>query len=100
MPNLTNEMKYKSKKKKIWSSSQDGVIGRYAWLPSTPKRRTTTNLKTKNNQNCHKIELYGSPTTSELKKKHSSTLGGSIDMGSWGREDMWQRGKPGRQGGG
>ena len=32
----------------------------------------TTNLKTKNNQNCQKIELHGSPTTKELKKKHSS----------------------------
>ena len=37
----------------------------------TTKRRTT-NLKTKNNQNCQKIKLYGSPTTKELKKKHSS----------------------------
>ena len=40
--------------------------------PRTTKRRTTTNLKTKNNQNLQKIELYGSPTTKELKKKHSS----------------------------
>ena len=34
--------------------------------PCTTKRRTTKNLKTKN-QNCQKIELYGSPTTKELK---------------------------------
>ena len=32
----------------------------------------TTNLKTKNNKNCQKIELYVSLTTKELKKKHSS----------------------------
>ena len=38
--------------------------------PHTSKRRTT-NLKTKNNKNCQKIELYGNPTTKELKKKHS-----------------------------
>ena len=40
--------------------------------PHTTKRRTTTNLKTKNNQNCQKIKLYGSLTNKELKKKHSS----------------------------
>ena len=45
-------------------------------MPShTTKRRTTINLETKNNKNCQKIELYGSPTTKELKKKHSSRLG-------------------------
>ena len=37
--------------------------------PRTTKRRTTTNLKTKNNQNRQKIELYGSLTTKEIKKK-------------------------------
>ena len=42
--------------------------------PRTTKRRIMTNLKTKYNQNCQKIELYGSPTTKELKKKHSSRL--------------------------
>ena len=51
--------------------------------PHTTKRRTTTNLKTKNNQNCQKIKLYGSPTTKELKKKHSSRLVGGAEMGSW-----------------
>ena len=40
--------------------------------PHTTKRRTTTNLKTKNNQNCQKIKVYGSLTTKEIKKKHSS----------------------------
>ena len=34
------------------SSSQDGGIGRNTSLPPTTKRRITTNLKTKNNQNC------------------------------------------------
>ena len=43
--------------------------------PRTPKRRTTTNLKIENNWNCQKIELYGSPTSKELKKKHSSRPG-------------------------
>ena len=53
------------------TSSQNGGIGRHTVPPRTTKRRTITNLKTKNNQNCQKTELYGSPTTKELKKKHS-----------------------------
>ena len=60
--------------------------------PSTNKRRTTTNLKTKNNQNCQKIELYGSLITKELKKKHSSRLVRGVETGSWGREDSRQGG--------
>ena len=58
----------------------------------TTKRRTTTILKTKNNQNCQKIELYGSPTTKELKKKHSFRLVGRAEVGSQGGEDSWQGG--------
>ena len=50
--------------------------------PHTTKRRTTTNLKTKTNQNWQKIKLYGSPTTKELKKKHSSRPVGEAEMGS------------------
>ena len=45
--------------------------------PHTNKR--TTNLKTENNQNCQKIELYGSPTTKELKKKHLLKLVGGVE---------------------
>ena len=48
---------------------KDGGVGGYALLPCTTKTRITNNLKTKNNQNCQKIELYGSLTTKELKKK-------------------------------
>ena len=44
--------------------------GRYTSPPHTTKRSTRKNVKTKNNQNCQKIELYGSLTTKELKKKH------------------------------
>ena len=58
-------------------------------LPCTTKRRTTTNLKTKNNRNCQKIELYGSLTTKELKN-YSSRLVGGAEMGSWGGEDLQQ----------
>ena len=65
----------------IWTSSQDGGVGRHTVPPCTTKRKTTTNLKTKNNQNCQKIELYGNPTTKDLKEKHSSRLVGGAETG-------------------
>ena len=34
------------------TSGQDGGVSRYTLPPCTTKRRTTTNLKTKNNQDC------------------------------------------------
>ena len=55
-------------------------------LPHTTKRRIT-NLKTKNNQNCQKIKLYGNPTAKELKKKHSFRLVGGVKTDNQGRED-------------
>ena len=71
--------------------SQDGGIGTYTLPPHTTKRRTITNLKTKNNQNCQKIELYRTVwTTKEIKKKHSSRPVGGAEMGSGGGEDLWQ----------
>ena len=70
------------------TSGQDGGINRYTLSPRTTKRRTT-NLKTKNNQ---KIKLYGSLTTKELKKKHSSRQVGRVETGSQGREDSQQDG--------
>ena len=57
--------------------------------------RTTTNSKTKNNQDCQKIELYGSLTTKEFRKKHSFRLVGEVEMGNWGGEDVWQGGRLG-----
>ena len=65
----------------IKTSGQDGGVGRHTVPPHTIKR-TTTNLKTRNNQNSQKIELYGSPTTKELKKKHSSRAVGGVEKGS------------------
>ena len=52
-------------------------------------KKDNTNLKTKNNQNCQKIKLYGSPTTKELKKKHSSRLVVGVEMDS----QSWMHGK-------
>ena len=52
------------------------------------KRRTTTNLKTKNTQNCRKIKLYQSLTTKDLKKKHSSRLVGRAGR-TWSKVMDW-----------
>ena len=37
-------------------------------MPPHTRKKKTTNLKTKNNQNCQKIKLYGSLTTKDLKR--------------------------------
>ena len=87
-----------TKLNKVKTSGQDGGVGTYTLPPRTTKR-TTTNLKTESNQNCQKIELYGSLTTKELKKKHSFRLVGGAEMSSQGGEDVQQEvaGGPGRQ---
>ena len=69
------------------TSGQDGGIDRYTLPPCTTKRRTTRNLNTKSNQNCQKIELQGSPTTKELKKRHPSRLVGRVETG----KQVWRR---------
>ena len=69
-------------------------------LPHTTKSRKTTNFKTKNNYNCQKIKLYGSPTIKELEKKHSSRVVEGAETGSWGREDSRQGGGWGTGAGG
>ena len=76
-------------------------------LPHTTKRKTTTNLKTTNNQNYHKIELYGSLKTKGIKKKHSPRLVGGAETGSWLERThgkavaggLWQLVDQGKQGG-
>ena len=73
------------------TSGQDGGIDRYILPLCTTKKNTTNNLKTKNNQNFQKTELYGSLTTEELKKKHSSRPIGGAEMGSKGGEDTQKR---------
>ena len=56
---------------KTWGycSRQDGGVGREPSLPRTAKRRTTTNLKSINNQKHQKVKLHRILTTKELKKK-------------------------------
>ena len=55
------------------TSGQDGGVGRYTMPPCTTKRRTTSNLKTKNNNNCQKIKLYGSLTTNVKEETFNQT---------------------------
>ena len=57
------------------------------------QKKDNDKFKNKNNQNCQKIELYGSQTTKELKTKHSSRLVGGAETGSLGREDSLQGGR-------
>ena len=42
-------------------------------------QKKNNKFKNKKTQNCQKIELYGSPTTKELKKKHSSRPVGGVE---------------------
>ena len=69
---------------------------RHRYIPfasSHNQEKDNNKFKNKiNNQNCQKIELYGSPTTKELKKKHSFTLVGGVETGSQGGEDSWEGG--------
>ena len=57
--------------------------------PCTTKRRTITNLKTKNNQNYQKIKLCGSLTIKELKETFIQTGRRGRDR-QLGREDFPQ----------
>ena len=67
-------------------------------MPPHTTKRTTTNLKTKNNQNCQKIKLRRSLTTKEVKKKHSfKPVGGAERMCGKAAARVWggQDGRPG-----
>ena len=45
-----------------------------------PQKELQIDLKTSNTQNHQKTELYGSPTTKDLKKPHSSRWIGGVEM--------------------
>ena len=72
------------------TSCHIGGIGRLILPPHKTIRRITTNLKTKNNQDCHKIKLYESPTTKGLKKKHSSRQVEGAKRMQYGAARWWQ----------
>ena len=54
------------------ASGQDGGVGRHTVCLLAQPKEGQQQFKLKNNQNWQKIELYASPTTKEIKKKHSS----------------------------
>ena len=60
-------------------SGQDGGVGEISFTSLHNQKKETTILKTKNNQNFQKLELYGSTTTKKVKKKHSSRLVGGTE---------------------
>ena len=46
------------------------------------QKKDNNKFKNNNNHNCQKIKLYGSLTTKELKKKHSSRPIGGAETGN------------------
>ena len=61
----------------------DGGLGRPPCLLVQPQRESQLLLRVKNNQNHQKIKLYGSLTTEDLKKSHSSRLVGGAELWRW-----------------
>ena len=63
---------------------QNGGVGRQTHCASSHnQKKDNNNLKTKNNPNWQKIELYGSQAIKEIKKTHSSRPVGGAETGSW-----------------
>ena len=57
----------------IWSSSQDGGIGRNASFLHTTKIGITANLKTINNQKCQKIKTAWNSDNQGVKETFTDT---------------------------
>ena len=74
-------------KKEKKTSGQDGGIGCHLVVQSQQKLQL--NYKTTITQNHQKIELYGSLTTKELKKSHSSKQVGGVEMRRCGDMEQW-----------
>ena len=78
-------------KRSLRNSGQDRGVGRYTLPPHTTKRKTTTNLKTKNNQNCHKNQTVWKSNNQEVKETF-------IQTGRRGRDrQLGQRGHAARR---
>ena len=67
------------------TSSQDGSIGKHGSSPCTTTVKLQLNYRTNIIQNHQEIELYGSLTTKELKKLHSSGWIGGAE--GWRQRD-------------
>ena len=71
-------------------------------MPPCITKRRTTNLKTKNNQNCQKIELYGKSDNEGVKEERFNQTGrrGRDDQPVWRRlVARWKLENWGRRGG-
>ena len=93
----------KCKMREIWTSGQDGGVGRYTLPPCTTKQRTATHLKTKNNQNWQKIELVWKSNNQGVKEEpfiQTGRRGGDGQPGWRGHEARLQLEDQGRWGGG
>ena len=73
------------------TSSQDGGLGRYTVPPCKTKRRTT-NLKTKNNQNCSENRTVWKSDNQGVKEETFTQTGRRDRDGQLGGEDTWQGG--------
>ena len=75
------------------TSSQDGGVGKCGLPPGTTTAKLQLNYRTNITQNCQKIELYGTLTTKELKKPHSSRRVGGTEIRrhriGWSHTHMW-----------
>ena len=68
-------MLYCFKKGKNGTSAQDGVVGKCNSPPCTTTAKLQLKYRRTITWNHQKIELYGSPTTKELKKPHLALAG-------------------------
>ena len=73
-------------------AGQDGDVGKHTLPPHTTTEKITTRLQNKYHQKHQKIELYGSLTTKDLNKPHSSRWVGGAEMGRVAKMcgDVWR----------
>ena len=70
----------KNKEQSAENPEAQGLNTEVACHTCTTTAKITTKLQNNYHQDCHKIKLYGSPTTKELKKSHSSRWVGGAEM--------------------
>ena len=69
------------------TSGQDGGVGTHASPPRTTIEKNYNQFsQTNNTQNHQKSKLYGSLTTKDLKKPHSSRWVGGVESWRWDRK--------------
>ena len=67
----------------FWTSGQDGdIVGKWSLPACTTRRRTTPNLKTKNNPELPENRTLWKSNNQGVKKKHSFRLAGGTEVGS------------------